>query len=117
MPGARLRRPDEDIEIAVPVAAHVHDGGLAAAATPPAAGERTSTTPNFPLGLDRVYVQAKRYAEKLQARFALVAVVAFGLVLAIFHQGDVAPGVRPPTATEWAVINLAVGVASANSMR
>ena len=43
---------------------------------------------------------------------ALVAVVAFGLVLAIFHQGDVAPGVRPPTATEWAVINVAVGVAS-----
>ena len=43
---------------------------------------------------------------------ALVAVVAYGLVLAIFHQGDVAPGVRPPTATEWAVINVAVGVAS-----
>ena len=50
---------------------------------------------------------------QLAARIdALVAVVAFGLVLAIFHQGDVAPGVRPPTATEWAVINLAVGVAS-----
>ena len=43
---------------------------------------------------------------------ALVAVVAFGLILAIFHQGDVAPQVRPPTATEWAVINVAVGVAS-----
>jgi hypothetical protein len=43
---------------------------------------------------------------------ALVAVVAFGLLLAIFHQGDVAPGVRPPTATEWSVINVAVGVAS-----
>jgi len=43
---------------------------------------------------------------------ALIAVVAFGLVLAIFHQGDVAPGVRPPTATEWSVINVAVGVAS-----
>src|SRR3990170_4024993 len=50
---------------------------------------------------------------QLAARIdALIAVVAFGLVLAIFHQGDVAPGVRPPTATEWAVINLAVGVAS-----
>jgi hypothetical protein len=50
---------------------------------------------------------------QLAARMdALVAVVAFGLVLAIFHQGDVAPGVRPPTATEWAVINVAVGVAS-----
>jgi hypothetical protein len=50
---------------------------------------------------------------QLAARIdALVAVVAFGLVLAIFHQGDVAPGVRPPTATEWAVINVAVGVAS-----
>jgi hypothetical protein len=50
---------------------------------------------------------------QLTARMdALVAVVAFGLVLAIFHQGDVAPGVRPPTPTEWAVINVAVGVAS-----
>ena len=50
---------------------------------------------------------------QLAARMdALVAVVAFGLLLAIFHQGDVAPGVRPPTATEWAVINVAVGVAS-----
>lgn len=50
---------------------------------------------------------------QLTARIdALVAVVAFGLVLAVFHQGEVAPAVRPPTATEWAVINLAVGVAS-----
>ncbi|MBA3316841.1 MAG: hypothetical protein H0T50_01970 [Gemmatimonadales bacterium] len=50
---------------------------------------------------------------QLAARIdALIAVVAFGLVLAIFHQGDVAPGVRPPTATEWSVINVAVGVAS-----
>ncbi|HET6578894.1 MAG TPA: hypothetical protein VFG66_11245 [Gemmatimonadales bacterium] len=50
---------------------------------------------------------------QLTARIdALVAVVAFGLVLAVFHQGEVAPTVRPPTATEWAVINLAVGVAS-----
>jgi hypothetical protein len=43
---------------------------------------------------------------------ALVAVAAFGLVVAIFHQGQVSLSVRPPTATEWAVINLAVGVAS-----
>jgi hypothetical protein len=50
---------------------------------------------------------------RLTARIdALVAVVGFGLVLAIVHQGDVAPGVRPPTATEWAVINLAIGVAT-----
>lgn len=42
----------------------------------------------------------------------LVGVVAFGVALAIFHQGEVAPGVRPPTETEWAVINIAVGVAS-----
>jgi hypothetical protein len=50
---------------------------------------------------------------QLTARIdALVAVVAFGLVLAIYHQGEVAPAVRTPTATEWAVINLAVGVAS-----
>jgi hypothetical protein len=43
---------------------------------------------------------------------ALVAVAAFGLIVAIFHQGQVALSVRPPTSTEWAVINLAVGVAS-----
>jgi MFS family permease len=50
---------------------------------------------------------------QLTARIdALVGVVAFGLVLAIFHQGEVAPDVRTPTATEWAVINVAVGVAS-----
>jgi hypothetical protein len=50
---------------------------------------------------------------RLTARIdALVAVVAFGLVLAIVHQGAVATDVRPPTATEWAVINVAVGVAS-----
>ena len=50
---------------------------------------------------------------RLTARIdALVAVIAFGLVLAILHQGEVSPEVRPPTATEWAVINLAVGIAS-----
>jgi hypothetical protein len=50
---------------------------------------------------------------QLTARIdALVAVIAFGLVLAVFHQGQVASSVRPPTATEWAVINAAVGVAS-----
>ncbi len=50
---------------------------------------------------------------QLTARIdALVAVAAFGLLLAIFHQGQVSLTVRPPTATEWAVINLAVGVAS-----
>jgi hypothetical protein len=64
--------------------------------------------------VDRVRVSSRiPPVLQLAARIdALVAVVAFGLVLAIFHQGDVAPGVRPPTATEWAVINVAVGVAS-----
>jgi hypothetical protein len=50
---------------------------------------------------------------QLTARIdALIGVVAFGLILAILHRGDVAAGIRPPTATEWAVINLAIGVAS-----
>ena len=64
--------------------------------------------------VDRIRVRSRvPPVLQLAARMdALVAVVAFGLVLAIFHQGDVAPGVRPPTATEWAVINVAVGVAS-----
>ena len=49
---------------------------------------------------------------QLTARIdALVAVAGFGLILAIYHQGQVAPSVRPPTATEWAVINLAIGLA------
>jgi hypothetical protein len=50
---------------------------------------------------------------QLTARIdALVGVAAFGLLLAVFHQGQVSLTVRPPTATEWAVINLAVGIAS-----
>jgi hypothetical protein len=50
---------------------------------------------------------------QLTARIdALIGVVAFGLVLGVVHRGEVAPGIRPPTATEWAVINLALGVAS-----
>jgi hypothetical protein len=50
---------------------------------------------------------------QLTARIdALVAVAAFGLIVAIFHQGQVSLSIRPPTSTEWAVINLAVGVAS-----
>jgi MFS family permease len=63
-----------------------------------------------------------RKAEQVSALFpvlqltsridALVSVAAFGLLVAIFHQGQVSLSVRPPTATEWAVINLAVGVAS-----
>ena len=43
---------------------------------------------------------------------ALVGIVAFGLLLAVFHQGETAPSVRPPTPTEWAVISIAVGVVS-----
>ncbi len=50
---------------------------------------------------------------QLTARIdSLIGVAAFGLVLAVFHKGAVAPSVRPPTATEWAVINIAVGVIS-----
>ncbi|MBA3345807.1 MAG: hypothetical protein H0T44_11040 [Gemmatimonadales bacterium] len=75
-------------------------------------------TLSSPRAVDAVVDRARTGARilpilQLTARIdALVAVVAFGLVLAIFHQGDVSPGVRPPTATEWAVINVAVGVAS-----
>ncbi|MGE3526968.1 MAG: hypothetical protein AB7I33_13685 [Gemmatimonadales bacterium] len=42
----------------------------------------------------------------------LIGIMAFGVMVAVFHQGEVAPSVRPPTATEWAVINIAVGVVS-----
>jgi hypothetical protein len=75
-------------------------------------------TLSSPAAVDAVVDRARRRVRilpilQLTARIdALVAVVAFGLVLAVVHQGEVAPGVRPPTATEWAVINLAVGIAS-----
>lgn len=75
-------------------------------------------TLSSPAAVDAVVDRARHRSRilpvlQLTARIdALVAVVAFGLVLAVLHQGEVAPGVRPPTATEWAVINLAVGVAS-----
>lgn len=75
-------------------------------------------TLSSPRAVDAVVDRARTGARilpvlQLTARIdALVAVVAFGLVLAVFHQGEVSPGVRPPTATEWAVINVAVGVAS-----
>ena len=75
-------------------------------------------TLSSPAAVDAVVDRARHRTRilpvlQLTARIdALVAVVAFGLVLAVVHQGEVAPGVRPPTATEWAVINLAVGVAS-----
>jgi hypothetical protein len=75
-------------------------------------------TLSSPAAVDAVVDRARYRARilpvlQLTARIdALVAVAAFGLVLAVVHQGEVAPGVRPPTATEWAVINLAVGVAS-----
>lgn len=94
------------VEIPWPEAA-VLSGTLAAVAT-------LSSPIAVDAVVDRVRVSSGVPAVlQLAARIdALVAVVAFGLVLAIFHQGDVAPGVRPPTPTEWSVINLAVGVAS-----
>jgi hypothetical protein len=75
-------------------------------------------TLSSPAAVDAVVDRARQRSRilpvlQLASRIdALVAVVAFGLVLAIVHQGEVAPEVRPPTATEWAVINLAVGVAT-----
>jgi len=75
-------------------------------------------TLSSPAAVDALVARARRRPSilgvlQLTARIdALIGVVAFGLVLAIVHRGDVAPGIRPPTATEWAVINLAVGVTS-----
>jgi len=43
---------------------------------------------------------------------AVIGVTTFGLAMAILHIGDVQPGVRPPTGTEWGVINIAVGTIS-----
>ena len=39
-----------------------------------------------------------------------VGVGAFGLLLCLYHAGP-PPGIRPPTATEWAVILVGIGVA------
>jgi Kef-type K+ transport system membrane component KefB len=43
---------------------------------------------------------------------AVFGVVAFGVATAALHLGTVQTGVRPPTATEWVAINVAVGLAS-----
>lgn len=75
-------------------------------------------TLSSPAAVDALVDRARLHSSilsilQLTARIdALIGVAAFGLILAIFHRGDVAPGIRPPTATEWAVINLAIGVAS-----
>src|SRR4029078_12307970 len=45
---------------------------------------------------------------QLTARIdALIAVVAFGLVLAVLHRGEVAPGVPATTPTAWAAMHVA----------
>lgn len=41
---------------------------------------------------------------------ALVAIVAFSLLLTLGHAPPSSPAVRPPTATEWAVISVAIGI-------
>lgn len=50
-----------------------------------------------------------RQLELTTAVDALVAIVAFGLLLSITHQTPVS-GWRAPTPTEWAVISIAIGV-------
>ncbi|MGH7591490.1 MAG: hypothetical protein ACREL2_08615 [Gemmatimonadales bacterium] len=55
------------------------------------------------------FLPALRFTARVDG---LVGVVAFGLALGVLHVGSVAPGIRIPTATEWVVINLAIGVAS-----
>lgn len=41
---------------------------------------------------------------------AFVAVTAFGVLLALSHSGPPTTEVRPPTATEWVVLSVAIGV-------
>lgn len=43
---------------------------------------------------------------------ALVAITAFGVLLAITHEPPSQVGTRPPTPTEWVVITLAIGLVS-----
>lgn len=43
---------------------------------------------------------------------AFLAIVAYGVTMAALHFGDVQGDIRPPTATEWVVINVGVGLAS-----
>lgn len=49
-----------------------------------------------------------RQLEVVTALDALVAVVALGVLFSVAHTGPIEP-VRPPTATEWAVITVAIG--------
>ena len=76
-------------------------------------------TLSAPAAIDAFANQGRRAKHRLfpalqfTARIdGVVGIAVFGLALAIFHQGRVAPVIRPPTATEWAVINVAVGVVS-----
>jgi hypothetical protein len=43
---------------------------------------------------------------------AFLAIVVYGLVMAALHIGTIQGEIRPPTPTEWAVINIAVGLGS-----
>ena len=100
------------------VALHYGLGMPLEAAALPAAALASIATVGVPAAVDALarrgfgdhpFLPALRFTARVDA---LVGVVGFGLALAILHVGAVAPGVRPPTATEWAVINLAVGIAS-----
>jgi hypothetical protein len=43
---------------------------------------------------------------------AFLAVVAYGVTMAALHIGVIQGAIRPPTATEWVVVNVAVGLGS-----
>lgn len=100
------------------VALHYGVGMSFDAAALPAAALAAIATVGVPAAVDALarrgfaehpFLPALRFTARVDA---LVGVVAFGLALGALHVGSVAPGVRPPTATEWVVINLAIGGAS-----
>jgi hypothetical protein len=71
-------------------------------------------TASAPSGIALVAREMKRRGPVVQqleiatAIDALVAIIAFGILLAVVHDAPIGM-VRPPTATEWAVISLAIG--------
>ena len=100
------------------LALHLGAGVPIAEAALPASALAAIATVGVPAAVDALaqrgfaehpFLPALRFTARVDA---FVGVVAFGLTLAVLHLGAVAPEIRPPTPTEWAVINIAVGVAS-----
>lgn len=85
------------------------------AAAVPAVGLGAIATASAPSGIALAARETRRskpvhrQLEVTTAVDAAVSILALGVLLSVAHAGDVAAA-RPPTATEWVVISVAIGV-------